>query len=67
MELKEERSSLYSMLRGSVKAAKFDETSQSYDVAFDNGKYLAGIDKSLVISEHRYLNENLKPVSTLLL
>ncbi len=60
------RDQAYTMLRGSVKAAKFDETSQSYDVAFDNGKYLAGIDKSLVISEHRYLNENLKPVSPLL-
>lgn len=57
----------YTMFRGIVKAAKFDELSQryDYDVAFDDGKYLAGIDQSVVISEHRYLNENLKPVSTI--
>lgn len=58
------RDQSYTMFRGTVKALKFDEFSQSYDVTFDDGKCLAGIDKTLVMSEHRYLNENLKPVST---
>jgi hypothetical protein len=58
------RDQSYTMFRGTVKATKSDQLSLSYDVEFDDGKFLAGIDKSLVISEHRYLNENLKPVST---
>mmetsp|Transcript_21573 Transcript_21573/g.35272 ORF Transcript_21573/g.35272 Transcript_21573/m.35272 type:complete len:1185 (-) Transcript_21573:86-3640(-) len=56
------RDQSYIMFRGTVKATRFDESSHSYDVAFDDGKCCAGIDKSLVMSEHRYLNQNLKPI-----
>ncbi|KAK1747102.1 hypothetical protein QTG54_002446, partial [Skeletonema marinoi] len=56
------RDQSYTMFRGTVKATKSDQLSLSYDVEFDDGKFLARIDKSLVISEHRYLHENLKPI-----
>ncbi len=60
------RDQSYTMFRGTVEAMKQDRWSHSYDIAFDNGQYLESIDKSLVISEHRYLHENLKQVSALI-
>ncbi len=52
--------------RGTVEALKETRWSLTYDVLFNNGKYVASIDRSLVIPEHRYLYENLKQVSALL-
>ncbi len=52
--------------RGTVEALKETRWSLTYDVLFNNDKYVASIDRSLVIPEHRYLYENLKQVSALL-
>jgi len=50
--------------RGTIEALKQTRWSLTYDVLFNNDEYVASIDKSLVIPEHRYLYENLKQVST---
>jgi len=52
--------------RGTVEALKETRWSLTYDVLFNNDKYVASIDRSLVMPEHRYLYENLKQVSALL-
>lgn len=52
--------------RGTVEALKETRSSLTYDVLFNNDKYMTSIDKSLVIPEHRYLYENLKQVSALI-
>ncbi len=50
--------------RGTIEALKQTRCSLTYDVLFNNDEYVASIDESLVIPEHRYLYENLKQVST---
>ena len=52
--------------RGTVESIEQDRRSLTYGVSFDDGQYLEGIDKSLVMPEHRYLHKNLKKVSAVI-
>lgn len=45
-----------------VEVVKKDQCLLSYGIAFDNSRKIKVIDKSLVVSEHRYLHDNLKQV-----
>ena len=54
----------YTMHRATITRIK-NESTLLYDVTFDDDTRLNGIDQSMVISKHRYLNECIKPVSLL--
>lgn len=49
-----------------VEVVKKDQRSLSYGIAFGNRQKLKVIDESLVVSEHRYLHDNLKKVSAII-
>ncbi len=49
-----------------VGVVKKDQRSLSYGIAFGNSQKLKSVDKSLVVSEHRYLHDNLKQVSAII-